>query len=310
MKTLILIPCILTTLSGVTRGARKPFVDMTVSPLYASGDSTLVVHSGTVGLSFALYISNDKYSEQCVLIETIKTAGTSEYDFPNTYTRSTNTMFIRYKSSNATSMTETQHFQRNLAKGKYQYITDNQSISSNNQLAVVTSNGSYSFKNMTYGFQGFDGIYVPSFYHKIDLSEFKITVISTYKPFFYCEPSLVIKNYNGIFDGITGASETATFPLSLKEVTGGYTFQFRKATYVDPETLKMYSSSRTGCVKTKHIYFPINEMQNQDQIECYLLLQNFGIDHDTLIHNFTFHALRNTFGDCSNSKYCITREAK
>ena len=308
MKTLILIPCILATFSGFTKAARKPFVNISVSPLYSTGDSTVVVTNAVAGLTFYLYISNDKYAEQCVLSETITTAGTYEYDFPNTYTRSKNTMYIKYKTSTSTNLTESEHFPRDIFKSKYNYLTDNQGFSSRSQVAVVNSNSSYSYRSLSYDFAGFDGIYVPSFYHKINLSDFQINVSDADKPYFWCNPSLVIKNYNGIFDGIDGANDTVTFPLSLKATKTGYTLQFKKATYVNSETLKMYSSSQSGCVKTKHVYFPVNEMQNQDQIECYLSLKEFGIDRDTVIYNFTFHALRNTFGDCSNSKYCITRE--
>ena len=62
-------------------------------------------------------------------------------------------------------------------------------------------------------------------------------------------------------------------------------------------------------VKTKHIYLPNNGIHDQDKYECYFALRDFGIDKDYVIHNFEFKAIKNLFGDCQNSKYCIIRES-
>ena len=140
-------------------------------------------------------------------------------------------------------------------------------------------------------------------------SDFKILLNKDDKKFFSCTASLLIKNYNGVFDGIDGSGEYATFDLKLVERSDGFTFALAKDCYVDSKTLKMYSQKQgLTCPKTKYIYLPINEMRNEDKYECYFQFSQFGIDNDLYIHQFQIRSEKNIFGDCSNSKYCIMRD--
>ena len=88
-----------------------------------------------------------------------------------------------------------------------------------------------------------------------------------------------------------------------------YTFELKDDLYVNRETLRLSSTPKEGYVKTRHIYLPVNEMQNQSNYDCNFVMTDFGIDKDMIVHNFKLKALKNTFGDCSNSKYCIIRKS-
>ena len=164
-------------------------------------------------------------------------------------------------------------------------------------------------RQVRYAFEGFEGLYAPAYYHKIQLSDFKIKLEKEDISFFTCAPTLVIRNYDGAFDGIEGSGETVTFDLKLVERSDGFTFALANDYFVDSETLKMYST-RQGMTtaKTKHIYLPINEMRNEDKYECYFQFNDFGIDKDMVFHHFELKSEKNIFGDCNNSKYCIVRE--
>lgn len=308
MKILMIVPILFLSLCKTARATTPPFSSITVSPFYNKGDSKIVVVTKSNNLHFQVFIQNDIYSNLCIVSGTISKAGTFTYTYDNKYSRKNNTVFIRYYTNDSNATVDTEHFSRNLAKGDFAYIEDNESITSDNELVVVSSNGTYSTRKLTYGFVGFDGLYVPSYYHKINLEDYQILITRNDQTYFSCKPTLVIKNYNNIFEDIEGANETATFYLSLKQQRLGFNLELADDLYVNRETLKLSSTPKDGYVKTKHIYFPINDMQNQDKYECYFSFQEFGIDKDFLIHSFEVRALRNIFGDCSNSKYCITRK--
>ena len=303
----MMIPILLISLSLKTRATTPPFASITISPFYNSRNTTIVLITRSKNLHFSVFIQNDQHMNLCICSDTITKAGTYRYTYDNSYSRNKNTVYVRYYTDDPTASVDTQHFSRNISRAKYEYIQYNQSITSDNDLVVVKSDGSYSTRKVTYSFFGFDGLYVPSYYHKIDLSDFGFFVDKDDIYYFSCSPSLVIYNYNHIFDDIEGANETVTFKLKTTKATIGYCLGLLDDLYVNKETLRLSSRPKEGYVKTNHIYFPVNDMQNQDKYECYFAISNFGIDKDLLIHNFELKALRNTFGDCSNSKYCIKR---
>lgn len=304
----MIIPFILLTCNPQTRATVKPFESIMVSPLFKSGDSTIVVNTKHTSLHFTVYIQNDKYVAQEIASDYITKAGTYTYKYNNAYTRSNNKVFIWFYTYDASNTQTTSLVERNIVKPQYVYISETDKYISSKSLAIFSSDGSYKLQSIQYGLYGFDGVYVPSYYHNIDLSEFRIATITNYRSFISCTPMLVIKNYNGTFNDIKGANETVSFPLQLKEDKIAFNLELRDELYVDKYTLRMSSVQKDGYVKTSLIYFPVNEMQNQSEYECYITMQDFGIDRDNLIYNFKVQATRNVFGDCSNSKYCIVRE--
>lgn len=285
-----------------------PFESISISPLYANKNSTIVVVTKSPYLKFYLFIQNDKNMNVAVVNGEITKAGTYTYTYDNTYTRNKNNVFIRY-STDGQTYTDTPHVERNIDRASYEYITNNEGLRSDNSLVVIKGNMTTTTRTLTYAFSGFEGLYVPAYFHKIDLTDFRILITKSDHPFFDCTPSLVIKNYNNMFSGIDGAGENVVFPLTLVERSDGFTFALANEYQVDTESLRMYSSIDIMLMpKTRHIYLPRNEMQNQDKYQCYLQFNDFGIDKDLVIHQFQIKATQNIFGDCSNSKYCIIRD--
>ena len=308
MKILTIIPLTLVPLININKGTTPlPFETISVSPFYRNKDSTIVVVTKSTYLKFYMCIQNDKYSDLQVLAKEIRGPGTYTYTYSNTYTRDKNKIY--FKISTGPEYVNTPLIDRNLEKPNYEYLLDNKSITSNSTIAVFKGDLTYTTRKINYNFEGFEGLYVPPYFHKIDLSNFKIKLPKTDHPFFDCTASLVIKNFDSAFDGISGSEENATFNLKLLELDDGFTFSLSDEFYVDIETLKMYTSNvSSSTVKTNHVYFPRNEMRNQDKYECYLMISDFGIDKDSVIHRFVIHASKNIMGDCRNSQYCIIKE--
>ena len=308
MKTLMIVPFVLLPFVSKTKAEDPlPFESISISPFYLNKESTVVVTTKSSYLRVLLFIQNDKHTNAAVLVKEIYEPGTYVYKYDNSYTRSKNRVFVRY-STGGTSL-DTQHLDRNVPKSSYLNITNNQSLTSDESLAVLYGDMSYSLKTLTYSFSGFEGIYVPTYFHKIDLTDFQILISKEERPFFTCNPTLSIKNYENAFNKIGGETETVTIPLNIIETENGFSFALANDYYVDPASLKMYTyPTSSSFPKTKHIYLPRNEMKNQDKYECYFMLSEFGIDRDLLIHHFDIKANKNIFGDCKNSQYCIVRE--
>lgn len=305
MKILMIIPMLTLSIVSRSRATTLPFESISITPFYNKKESTIVVKTNSSYLRFLVFIKNDKYLNICIASDTITKPGTYKYTYNNEYTRPKNQVYVRYTTD--TVFNDSPSFSRDIAKSTYRYIEDNQGFSSNNTLAVLNGNLIWTTKTLSYEFEGFEGIYVPQYFHKIRLKDFSIIPTSDLD-LFSCDASLIINNYNDYFNDIEGSTDIVTFDLKTAYKTPVYYFELKDYLYVDPETLLMSSESKTGYVKTEHIYLPVNEMHNQTQYKCYLYMRNFGIDNDLVIHQFEIKALKNVFGDCSNSQYCIMRE--
>lgn len=305
----MIIPLILTIFaSKTTKATTLPFESFLISPFYSNKESTIVVNTKSSYLKFFLFIQNDKNMNVCILQDEITSSGKYTYKYDNSYTRTKNKVYVRY-STDGSTYSDSPSIDRNIVRSSYEYITNNQNMYADQTLGIITGDGITIDRHITYSFAGFEGLYIPNYYHKIDLSNFAIGLANSYHPFFTCTPTLTIKNYDNAFKDITGAGETVTFNLKLVEGDHRYTFELADLVYVHTETLKMSSTKKSGYVQTKHIYLPRNEMRNQDKFESYFLFQDFGIDRDMVIHQFEIRALTNIVGDCRNSKYCVIRES-
>ena len=304
----MLVPLILTPFVSRSRISIPAFDSFSISPLYTNKDSTILVTTRRSYLEFYLFIQNDKNMNVAVLSGKITEPGTYNYTYNNSYTRNQNKVFVRYTIDGST-YSDTPHIERNVLRPSYRNLTGDSPITSNGTVAVIYGDMSYTTRNIRHDFTNFVGYYVPNYYHKINLSDFKINVSSQDKPFFKCTPKLSITNYGGAFNDLFGNVDIASFDLKLVETQEGFTFALANDYYVNTLTLKMVkNSSVLYCAKTNHIFFPRNSMQNQDKYGCYFTLNNFGIDNDLVIHQFDVLANRDMIGDCINSKYCVIRQ--
>ena len=120
-----------------------------------------------------------------------------------------------------------------------------------------------------------------------------------------CNAVLSINNVGNVFSNVNGASEQVEFPLNVVKKDNYFTFELKEDLYVNKNTLLLSSNKQTNYIKTKHIYLPVNDYQNQEKYHATIVLNRFGINNDMLFHRFELRANKNTIGDCHNSKYCI-----
>ena len=307
MKTLIIIPLLIVPLISHNKASNQLFETIKISPLYLNKSSTIVVTTKSPYLKFSVYLNNDRYSDKVIVSDEITNPGTYVYTYTNSYTRLNNEVHVRV--NNLLTSKESNRIERNITTTNYQLIDNNGVIVSKNSVAVLRNDMSCEKRHLTYSFTGFEGIYVPTFFHKIDLNDYVLGTENEEHPFFDCSPTLVVNNYDGAFDGIAGESENTVFNLEPVEKNNAYTFRLKDDYYVNPLSLKMNTrKADPNYLRTKHIYFPRNEMRNQDKYRCYFVLNDFGIDKCQVIYHFEVMALKNVLGDCSNSQYCIVKD--
>lgn len=304
----MILPLIMTTLASKGRATSDKLFDyFAFSPLYLDADSTMVMKTTRGKFSFNVYISNDLYTKKIIYQSKTVTAGTFTYTYDNAYTREANTITVDLKVG--TQIVSSKSITMNVSNPKRETIVDNKPITTDSILTTFLPDKSVNTTKITYTFTNFDGLYVPDYYHKVKLDDFAIKLPVLAQPFFNCNPSLVIKNVDGVFNGVS-KTNNVEFPLKLVKTLTGYTFELKDNLYVNKETLLLSSVSKAGYVKTKHIYFPRNDMRNQDKYSAYFVFTDFGIDRDLVKHTFEFRALKNIIGDCHNSEYCIERRVR
>ena len=307
MKTLIIIPLLIVPLISRNRASSRLFESIKISPLYLNKTSTIVVTTNNPYLTFSVYLDNDRYSNKVIVTDEIKKPGTYVYKYENTYTRLKNQVHIRV--SNGITTKESDLIERNIKNTNYQFIDNNGTIVSQNDVLVFRNDMACERRHLSYSFNGFEGLYVPAYFHKIDLSDYVLGIENEEHNLFECSPTLVVNNYESAFSEISGESENVVFNLEAVERNNSFTFRLKDDYFVDPLSLKMSTQKNINTsIKTQHIYFPRNEMRNQDKYKCYFVMNDFGIDKCQIIYHFEIMALKNILGDCSNSKYCIVKD--
>ena len=308
MKTILIFPLILLTPFSsrlVIQPKGNPFETITVSPLYYDKETTFIIYTKVALLQIRVFISNDVFDNQKIIETTFTRSGKHILKYNNQYTRSVNEIQVAYKNTR-TWVTSDVVTMRVMSES-YRNVVDNQGFSSSNYVNVLSySTLRWTSHKVNYQFTNFDGLYIPDYYHKIKLDEFSISVDSADLDLFKCTPSLVLTNVNGAFNDIS-TNQSVEIELKTKKTSTGLTFELKDILYVHKETLLMSKTQKDGYVPTKHIYLPRNDMKNQGKYKAYFALQDFGIDHDFVRHNFEMHALKNIVGDCQNSEYCIQR---
>ena len=305
MKALITLPLLSISLISIPKSADNQKPTFLISPVHLNKQSTIVVESRTPYLSFSIYLDNDRSHDVEIVSDTLNEPGRFVYKYDNAYTRKTNRMKVVYNYGEGEYVSP--YVTRDIEKGKTKYIENNESIYSDLKLAVLDESLTWNLKQVEYSFENFSGYYVPDYYHKIDLSSFKIIMDESERPFFTQNSYINIFNVNGVFDDIEGASEVATFYIDFEETDEGFVPKLKNSLYVHKTTLRMSSTPKDGYVQTRHIYLPVNGMNIQSEYNSYFYMSSFGIDQTTVIYRFEIKALLNTFGDCMNSEYCVVR---
>lgn len=275
------------------------------TPLYLNKKSYISINpNGSAKVKIS--IINDLYPNGALICEKSILKGKKyliEYD--NSYTRSSNKIKLEIISLNQTILSTISDIA--VASGRSTLVGNNNQIKSDYELLSYIPDIGWSTETVTYDMFGFDKYYIPDYYHKVDVSDFKIKNPEKLGDLFSCLPSLTIKNVDGLFDDLCNSSSSTSLNLNVVKVEQDiFSFELSNTLYVDEETLKMSLTPKEGYVPTQYIYLPRDEMRRQEEFQFTFLLNEFGIDKDRVIHSITVKSVLNTLGDCHNSEYCVT----
>lgn len=313
MKTILFFP-ILTAI--VTRAVTpiKPKVTslkcLYMTPLILNGDTSLyldVTASTASPLGVTLTLFNELYPEGDVFLDVTYTkSGVYTYTYDNECTHKDNEVEIAIFNSTS-KINNVSRYKIPLLKPQYKAINGNNEIVDDIPCYVFTQKNGWTETYSTYKFNGFDELYIPTFYHKIDFSDFKIILddytFATFKP----KVTLGIQNYTAKHFETDEELFSYVDLNVVKEENNTVHFEPGVSFYVNMETLEMSLRKYPNYVKTRHFYLPRNEYKNQNDYTFYLIFENFGANKNKVIHTFKFNALINTIGDCVNSEYCVVR---
>lgn len=188
-------------------------------------------------------------------------------------------------------------------------LTDPDRKTSYSNIVVYTHDDGINLINEEYLFEGFNSLYIPDYYHKLDLSTFKIKVGNdSIDSFGYTNAMFYIYDPNVLFEEFASykSGEYVLIPLEfLKNDNGYYNLKTKNTLYVNPLTLRMSLAYKKDYVKTRHIYFPINQRKNEDTFRFGLTINDLGYNKAYISHTFKVKTYKNIIGDCKNSQYCI-----
>ena len=75
--------------------------------------------------------------------------------------------------------------------------------------------------------------------------------------------------------------------------------------YVHPKTLMMSFISRSGFVKTRYFYMPVNKKEEMLDEVVDITINKCGLTKNNISWHLSYLANQNLIGKCSNSDYCI-----
>lgn len=292
-----------TTTASLSTFLTEPFSlynDMTTMEISAVASTKDVFY-------YEIYIINDLYPDGELLFSgSFSSKKSKTYTYDNELTRTSNKISIKWHTSKIKKINVISHTVEmckpktiRIKESPYKYESTSNSL-------LYSSAVGWKLVPQTLTFSNFDDHYVPDYYHKIDLSNFKITCNAGYPgELNYGNAFLYVSNANGKFNYLEQTGSKAVVTLSIKTSSRGYEMSFLKPLYVDQLTLQMSSTPRTGFVKTNYFYLPRDEKRFEEEYEFDLRINGLGIEKSTFVTTFRYKSVLNILGDCRNSKYCV-----
>jgi len=158
-------------------------------------------------------------------------------------------------------------------------------------------------------FSNYEDIIVEDYYLNFDIRRFKYSYsgLDNYlKGNFYL---LIYDKYNLFIDlPIYKDSQYRYLELIPKVFNGDSIFSFKNI-YYNPLTHNTSSIYKEGYKETDKLYFPIGQLNKLRNIHCLLSFDIEGYTNFNMSSEFDIYFLKNYFGDCIDSEYCIEMNA-
>ena len=94
-------------------------------------------------------------------------------------------------------------------------------------------------------------------------------------------------------------------PLKCSYSSSKVTFSYKNSMYVNNDTFFMSLSSLYNHQQTNNFYLPRNKGKEMDDTKFTIVMEGCGRNDTTINIPLTYYSLRNHFGSCSDSDYCI-----
>lgn len=312
IRTFLLITTLLSFLTPIYKMAPKDEGDakineLVVSPLKLDGNSYFIVDvsaSKYAAVIIEIKISNEWVESQTIFTNAYKLSKRELIKYDNAYTSLNNEITFDVNIP-LKKIKQSLTIVPDLTSSSYKAVDFNDEIISSSETKIY-KNEKWISQKQRVSFDGFNDVYSPDYYHKFDPSELNILVNSSVRDCLQCESIVLsITNLNGYF-GRFSNNKTVNFRLNLKdEGNGVFSLYFAQDLYVHPRTLEMSPTKGDDFIKTKNLFFPRNQMREQEDYKIGIQFEGFGNDSITFAYVFSCKALLNTMGDCYNSEYCI-----
>lgn len=289
--------------------------DFSVAPLCLDGKPSLmefkVYANSTNTVTVKISIYNDLYtSSKSIYSSSFSSNQTVQFNYMNEYTRQGENEIRLTWQCKKTKQGAT--IKRNVDVSSGDLIRINSSryfYTSNSSIFNHKNSSGDSSRKQIINFYNFENLYMPNYYHKIDISTFHFDFDGSFPyKLDFDSATLTLIDKNHIFNGLERSGENIFIPLSLYKNGNDYSLCFKNDMYVNQLTLEMSTKSQTGYVKTKYLYFPRNGKMYETDYDFNISIFGLGIDHSTFVSSFKYKSERNIIGDCRNSQYCVVNE--
>jgi len=155
-------------------------------------------------------------------------------------------------------------------------------------------------------FSNYEDLVVEDYYLNFDIRRFKYRYSGKKEVIegnFYL---LIYDKYN-YFEGLPlyKSSQYRYIELTPSICNGDSVFSFKDNIYVNPINHNVSNTYIEGYKKTNKLYFPIGKLDQLRSVHCKLSFDIKGYTNFNMSSEFDICFLRNYFGDCSDSEFCI-----
>ncbi len=158
-------------------------------------------------------------------------------------------------------------------------------------------------------FTNFEDLVVEEKYLNFDISRFEFNYSGNNSKSY-----LDGEFYFGIYDKYNLLNDLPLYEESLyryiplkitSKDNGNNSFIFKNKIYYDPVTHNPSLLYKENYVETDKLYFPLSEVEKLKSNKCMLFMNIKGYTNFSMSGDFDLQFIKNYFGDCSNSEYCV-----
>ena len=140
--------------------------------------------------------------------------------------------------------------------------------------------------------------------NQIDISDVSFVYSNSF--FSSCSKAyLKIYDYENVYPYVNKIGNLIEVPINIYNDKNEIGLSWNSKLYVNSQTLDMSSDPRENYEETTSFYLPIGKESQFSRNEVSLIIEEFGLNKDTIIIPFDYFSSKRLFGACYDSDYCI-----